>query len=76
MSGPPDVFELSQGERHSPLWLRLKAHWMQQLENARLRNDGPLDAAATAALRGEIRCLKQLITLGDDRPVTGDVDAP
>ena len=62
-------FELSENEKASPLWLRLKAHLEDRLAAARVRNDGVQMEAETAALRGEIRALKRIISLGDDRPI-------
>ncbi len=62
-------FMLTEGEKAHPLWLRLKAHWIDQLAELRVRNDDPsrpeLD---TAALRGQIKTLKTIIALGDERP--------
>lgn len=66
-------FDLTPGDKASSLWLRLKAHLEDRLDDARRRNDSPtLPEAGTAALRGEIKTLKRLIALGDDRPMTGD----
>lgn len=78
MSGTPDdEFSLTEPDKHSSLWLRLKSTLLDQLDRARKRNDDPaLSEQGTAALRGQIRCLKQIIALGDDRPMTGDVEAP
>jgi hypothetical protein len=61
---PPERFELSLGERQSPLWLRLKRHLEEQLARARATNDAPnLTEAQTAALRGEIAAIKKLLKL-------------
>lgn len=64
-------FTLSDYEKSSPLWTRLKGHFEDRLSVARVRNDAPLTDVDTAALRGEIRCLKQLIRLDASRPMTG-----
>ena len=70
-------FQLTQADKATGVWLRLKAHFEDRLAGARQRNDSALDAHETAAIRGEIRCLKHLIRLDDDRPMTGnDEDAP
>lgn len=62
-------FELTSGERMSPLWMRLKAHFEAELQLMRMRNDNPkLTEQDTAALRGNISRLKATIALGDDRP--------
>lgn len=64
-----EEFLLSEGDKASGLWLRLREHFQEQLAAVRLRNDDPtLSEQATAAYRGEIRVLKRLIRLGADRP--------
>lgn len=65
-------FTLSAHDKAQGLWLRLNAHLEERLTDARVRNDASLTEPETAMLRGEIRCLKKLINLGDDRPVTGE----
>lgn len=63
-------FELTEGERSHPLWARLKNHLLAKLAETRGKNDDEsLDALGTAQLRGQIKCLKGLIALGDERPV-------
>jgi hypothetical protein len=70
-------FALTDRDKASDVWLRLRAHLTDRLADARLRNDQVLSEPETAMLRGEIRCLKRLLALGDDRPVlTGDDEAP
>lgn len=66
-------FLLSDYDKSSPLWARLKAHLEDRLASARGRNDATLTEPETAALRGEIKALKALIRLDDARPiVTGN----
>lgn len=66
-------FQLSEHDKAQGLWLRLRAHLEDRLALARIRNDTLLTEYETALLRGEIRCLKGLIALGNDRPVmTGE----
>lgn len=69
---------LSEADKAQSLWLRLKEYYSARLELARMRNDNALLAEhETATLRGEIKCLKGLLALGDDQPiVTGDDNAP
>jgi hypothetical protein len=74
-----DPFTLTEADKAQNLWLRLKVYFAARLELARIRNDDAmLTEQATAAIRGEIKTLKGLIALGDDRPVitTGDDGAP
>lgn len=67
-------FLLSDTDKAQGLWVRLRAHLEGRLAAARVRNDKPLTEPETALLRGEIKTLKHIIALGDDRPqiVTGD----
>ena len=64
-----DDFRLSESDKASGLWLRLRSHLEDRLGTARLRNDATLDPSATAAIRGEIKTLKVLIRLDADRQV-------
>lgn len=68
---PMQAFELTSGERHSPLWARLKEHLEARLHQARSKNDGIQSEQSTADLRGEIRTLKGLIALGTEPPIDG-----
>lgn len=67
-----EPFDLTEHDKASGLWLRLRAHLQDRLAAARERNDRVQPEADTAAIRGEIKTLKVLIALGDDRPMTGD----
>lgn len=70
---PPQAFELTPGERISPLWQRLHAHLEARLIALRTKNDNPLQTEQqTAALRGEISCLKHLISLNEESPIVDD----
>ena len=70
---PEPPFALSEQDKRNPFWLQLKAYLEDELDMLRNRNDAPRPKADTAMLRGEIRALKRVISLGDDRPVTGDM---
>lgn len=80
MSGihpPPLPFELSDGDRLSPIWLRLRDHFADELAVLRMRNDYSHDAVETAFLRGQIDVFKRLLALDEPGPiVTGDLDPP
>lgn len=72
MIAPEPPFELTTADRLSPTWLRLREHMESRLQAARVKNDHPLSEQQTAEIRGAIRCLKELINLGNDpaiRPV-------
>lgn len=63
-------FDLTDGEKTHPLWRRLSAHFAALLENARIRNDRVgMSEQETAALRGRISTLKEIMRLGDDKPI-------
>lgn len=67
----PHLFEsrLSDDERTSPVWLSIKAKLEKKLEELRLQNDNPkLTDVETATLRGHLKCLKSVISLGDKPP--------
>lgn len=59
---------LTPGDRQSAVWQKLKKYIDAQLEQLRKRNDGPLTNERTLELRGQIRALKALLSLGTDAP--------
>lgn len=66
-------FQLSDYDKSTLLWARLKVHLEERLTEARRRNDAPLTEQETAMLRGEIKSLRRLLALGEDRPpLTGE----
>lgn len=76
MIAPDPPFILTENEKATLLWARIKGHLNDKLAAARRRNDTPQSEQETAMLRGEIKTLKGIIALGDDRPVTGDTGTP
>ena len=71
MDDMPLPFELTDTERNSALWGRLRRHLEDLLKDKRGKNDGEQDIIATSTLRGEIKCLKRIISLGDEPPKDG-----
>lgn len=69
-------FELTYADKASGLWLRLSAHLEYRLADARIKNDRPLTEFETAMLRGEIKAIKRILALGNDRPMTGETSHP
>ena len=65
-------FQLTPQEQASNIWLRLAGHLNDRLASARVRNDAALSESETAALRGEIKCLKRILALGASRPILTD----
>jgi len=67
-----NTFTLSEGERRHPLWIKLQSHFEKQVSNLHGKLEGTeLTEQATAVIRGRIKCLKALIALGQDPPMTG-----
>lgn len=61
-------FVLTQTERDSDLWRRLRAHFEASLGELRKQNDAAMGEIDTAALRGRIQQIKTHIALGDEPP--------
>jgi hypothetical protein len=66
---------LTEGDRHNATWLRLEKHLKERLENLRAHNDADLSEARTARLRGRIKEVQYLLSLGTDKPVMQSEDA-
>lgn len=62
------MIELSPGERTTGVWVKLMRHFEERLTELRSKNDGPLDATATADMRGRIAEIKSLMALDKDKP--------
>ena len=56
---------LTESERQSALWIKLREELTTRLDRARRKNDGAMNDIETSNLRGEIRCLKQILAFGD-----------
>ena len=67
MSIPEPPFALTDIERRSALWQRLKDHLAKRLEIKRGKNDGPMNSEETLTVRGHIECLKGLLELDKER---------
>jgi hypothetical protein len=65
---PPPPFALTEVEKNSQVWFRIAAYLTEQLRIARARNDFAQPEQDTWLLRGDIRRLKSLLALGEDRP--------
>lgn len=61
---PPDRFELSHSDKHSALWIRLKAYLEDQNSKDRKKNDDmQLTDTETRNLRAMIAARKSLLNL-------------
>ena len=58
---------LDYNDLNSLTWMRLRKHFESRLAYLRALNDSDLDPIATARLRGEIKCLKVSIALGESQ---------
>lgn len=72
----PEIFELTFGERSSPLWHKLREHLEQELEQDRLALEKDQSEQSTAAVRGKIRAIRHLLLLDQERPTTDDAPLP
>ena len=66
---------LTPAEAKSLLWLKVVKILEKRLETHRVKNEGDLDVAATAKLRGRIAELKFLLELGQDQEPAITTDA-
>lgn len=61
-----EEFSLTRDERHSALWKKLTEHLTERMNEARRRNDNDLNEIETARLRGRIKELSYLVSLGNE----------
>jgi hypothetical protein len=67
---------LSEGDRGSAVWLRIKAILITRLEECRIENDKPLNEVETARLRGKIEAVQEFLWIGEDQSAEQDPDGP
>lgn len=67
-------FRLTEIERVSSLWTRIRTHLEERLRILREKNDTPLDPIETARVRGEIKAVKQLLDAGEPPAKIGIYD--
>ncbi len=65
---------LTEQELQSAVWLKLNEYISSRVEADRARNDGDLDAIATARLRGRLSAWKELLAIGQPTPVEAQID--
>ena len=56
--------KLERYEQQSAVWIKLRDHMTQRLNDLRTKNDGQHDGETTANIRGRIAQLKELLALG------------
>jgi len=69
MKQTDDRLVLTDIERNSALWQKIKAHYDRRLRTLRARNDDPKSESETALLRGRIHEVKALLAI-DAIPMT------
>ena len=66
---------LTQADRISPIWANLSRQYKARLEELRIQNDSDLDPVKTARLRGQIKEILILLSLGETQATQdGGVD--
>jgi hypothetical protein len=61
-----EEFSLNRDERYSALWKKLTKHLAERIDEARRKNDSDLNEIETATLRGRIKELSYLVSLGNE----------
>lgn len=61
-------FILTDSDKISPTWINLSKHLESRLEQMRKRLEGDLDQMQTASLRGQIKEIRRILSLAEDRP--------
>jgi hypothetical protein len=56
---------LTDADRNTAAWLKIRAHLQQRLDALRRMNDNELSVEKTATLRGKIQEIKELIAAGE-----------
>lgn len=65
MTEPVVITEL---ERSSAVWQKLKPYYEARLASLRAKNDGNLTPEQTQRLRGQIAEVRGILSLGTDKP--------
>ena len=66
---PGRPFKLSAAEQTSPVWARLRKHYEERLQKARIRNDDQsLNEVETAKVRALISEAKYFLSLDKELP--------
>ena len=58
---------LTSVDRATELWRKLEKHYEAKLAMLRAKNDNQKGEAETAALRGQIREVKEFLAIGDEK---------
>lgn len=58
--------KLTDADRISPTWQKLKKSFEQELQTLRMKNDNETPEEVTAKIRGRIAMLKEILRLGEE----------
>ena len=61
----PDRFQLTDQERNSALWVRMRTYYERRLASLRSQNDDPSSEQETSRRRGRIHEVKTLLSFND-----------
>ncbi len=62
-------FLLSEGEKITPLWVRIERQLNERLNQLRVLNDREQTEAQTAKTRGQIAEVKAMLAWANERPI-------
>lgn len=65
---------LTPQELQSAVWIKLRDHMNERLEQLRCQNDGDLSMEQTIKLRGRAAQLKELLAIGKPTPAEAQID--
>ena len=61
-------FQLTDAEKASPMWARLKQRYNDRIEALHLELEQEIPEAKTALIRGQIRALREQLALDKELP--------
>lgn len=67
-----DRIVIDDGEKLTPLWTKLMAHWQARLDRLYIHLSGNLDEQETAKVRGQIAEIRANLNLNKVRPTVDE----
>ena len=61
--------ELNPSEKQSALWMKLREHCTERIEELHRKNEGKADEVDTAHIRGRIAAFRAILDMEKDNPV-------
>lgn len=65
---------LTEQEKQSAVWIKLRDLMNERLEALRCQNDGDLSPEQTTRLRGRVAQLKELLAMDQSTPAQAEID--